>query len=326
MHNRRGSGLVNSHDIDPVTRATLHHRLEAVAGSDAGTDERFIDDSFAAVFSALPRSIVLALIELRQADSVGALVVTNLPIDTNPPPTPTVSSLRLRNMLPVARATLLGVTRILGEPFGYAGEWQGDIVSHVLPSRSNADSQSSQGSRLPLLFHTENVHLWPYSPDYVALLGVRPDPRRVARTTLVHAQEAVALLPTDVVDTLRLALYHTRAPVSFGRRGTSSGPLPVLQGPRSQPQITVDLMDTTGLTGDARRALAALIDAASSVATSVELDAGHLLIIDNRRVLHGRTAFEPRLDGTDRWCLRTMIRAGDLWAWRVHVDGRTLVF
>jgi L-asparagine oxygenase len=32
-----------------------------------------------------------------------------------------------------------------------------------------------------------------------------------------------------------------------------------------------------------------------------------LLIIDNRRAVHGRTAFTPRYDGRDRWLKRAYL-------------------
>ena len=34
---------------------------------------------------------------------------------------------------------------------------------------------------------------------------------------------------------------------------------------------------------------------------------GDLLIVDNNLAVHGRTPFEPRFDGTDRWLQRTFV-------------------
>ncbi|MFV0320670.1 MAG: TauD/TfdA family dioxygenase, partial [Microbacterium sp.] len=34
---------------------------------------------------------------------------------------------------------------------------------------------------------------------------------------------------------------------------------------------------------------------------------GDLFLFDNRRVMHARTPFEPRYDGTDRWLQRVII-------------------
>jgi L-asparagine oxygenase len=39
-----------------------------------------------------------------------------------------------------------------------------------------------------------------------------------------------------------------------------------------------------------------------------KLSAGEVAIIENWKVVHGRTPFVPRYDGTDRWLKRVMIR------------------
>ena len=39
----------------------------------------------------------------------------------------------------------------------------------------------------------------------------------------------------------------------------------------------------------------------------IELDKGDLVIIDNHHIVHGRTAYSPRFDGTDRWLQRVLI-------------------
>ncbi|MEZ5272765.1 MAG: TauD/TfdA family dioxygenase [Ilumatobacteraceae bacterium] len=39
----------------------------------------------------------------------------------------------------------------------------------------------------------------------------------------------------------------------------------------------------------------------------VALEAGDLLVVDNHVAVHGRTAYTPRFDGTDRWLQRAMV-------------------
>ena len=41
--------------------------------------------------------------------------------------------------------------------------------------------------------------------------------------------------------------------------------------------------------------------------TSVALEAGDLLVVDNAVAVHGRSPFTPRFDGTDRWLQRTFV-------------------
>jgi alpha-ketoglutarate-dependent taurine dioxygenase len=64
---------------------------------------------------------------------------------------------------------------------------------------------------------------------------------------------------------------------------------------------------TVGVDADARHALAALADAIEVSYTSVVLADGDLLIVDNRRAVHGRSEFVARFDGADRWLQRTFV-------------------
>jgi L-asparagine oxygenase len=54
-------------------------------------------------------------------------------------------------------------------------------------------------------------------------------------------------------------------------------------------------------------ALAALNEALQRCAVTVELGSGDVLLIDNRRAVHGRSAFRPAYDGSDRWIQRVLM-------------------
>ena len=41
----------------------------------------------------------------------------------------------------------------------------------------------------------------------------------------------------------------------------------------------------------------------------IVLEPGDLLVVDNDRVVHGRTSFAARFDGTDRWLQRAFVVA-----------------
>ncbi len=48
-------------------------------------------------------------------------------------------------------------------------------------------------------------------------------------------------------------------------------------------------------------------EATSACHTSVALEAGDLLVVDNTVAVHGRTPFTARFDGTDRWLQRSFV-------------------
>lgn len=71
------------------------------------------------------------------------------------------------------------------------------------------------------------------------------------------------------------------------------------------------------------RAAAALVELQllfERTARTARLEPGDLAVVDNRITVHGRTAFSPRFDGTDRWLQRTFVLA-DLRRSRAHRAG-----
>ncbi|HRE02697.1 MAG TPA: TauD/TfdA family dioxygenase, partial [Ilumatobacteraceae bacterium] len=55
----------------------------------------------------------------------------------------------------------------------------------------------------------------------------------------------------------------------------------------------------------------------------VLLEPGDLLIVDNSMVVHGRSPFTPRFDGTDRWLQRAFV-VDDLAPSAAERDGRVI--
>ena len=54
---------------------------------------------------------------------------------------------------------------------------------------------------------------------------------------------------------------------------------------------------------------------------AIKLKPGDLLLIDNRRVLHSRNAFQAHYDGYDRWLQRIYLLADNLsWRWREKLE------
>jgi L-asparagine oxygenase len=123
-------------------------------------------------------------------------------------------------------------------------------------------------------------------------------------------------LTAEHLHALRDPEFELRAPYSFTRDADSSrpwlGPAPLLHGDAEDPRLAVDLAcGARALTPAAVAALDALRAAAvaEDVRHEIQLQAGDLLVIDNRRCLHGRNSFVPRHDGTDRWLERVYVRA-----------------
>jgi alpha-ketoglutarate-dependent taurine dioxygenase len=74
--------------------------------------------------------------------------------------------------------------------------------------------------------------------------------------------------------------------------------------------VRFDAAFTEAVPGDreAAQALVELHHRFIAAAREITLDPGEILVLDNRRVLHGRKPFRARYDGTDRWLRRAMVR------------------
>lgn len=275
----------------------------AVAGDGVG-DDAFVRAAGHAT-RLLPAGVHDALIDVADAaPQTGALLLRGLPVGELPatPPSPTAPVVKDR----ISEFVLLTVARRLGQPVGYEPEHGGDLIQNIVPTRAAADRQVSTSSKVELMFHTEAA-FHPYRPRYLLLLCLRGDAN--AATTLSSVHEVLPLLPDSVVDVLFQARFRTAADESYlhGRRNTLGPATSVLSGQRERPSLVFDADLMVGMDREADEALQALAGMVSQHHTSVVLEAGDLLVVDNTVAVHGRSPFTPRFDGTDRWLQRTFV-------------------
>jgi L-asparagine oxygenase len=272
-------------------------------------NERFVRAAGHAARS-MPAVVHDALVDF--ADSghpSGALLLRGLPVGQLPatPPTPTSPADKDSR----SEFTLLTVARRLGQPVGYEPEHGGDLVQNIVPTQAALDRQVSTSSNVQLMFHTEAA-FHPHRPRYLLLLCLRGDP--AAHTTLSSIVEVLPKLPPAVVDVLFQPRFRTAVDESYlhGWSGELGEPMAVLTGDRRRRSANsismvfdADLM--VGIDERADDAIRVLAEATAACHTSIPLEAGDLLIVDNAVAVHGRTPFAARFDGTDRWLQRTFV-------------------
>ena len=253
----------------------------------------------------LPSDVDGALLRFTVAPPrAGALLVHHVPIG-DLPPTPAAPDAPVPKNLSTEFA-LLTVARRLGQPVGYVPEHGGRIVQNIVPTQTDADSQTSTSSRSNLMFHTETA-FHPHRPRYLLLLCLRGDPS--AHTTLASVHDIMDHLPDDVVDVMFEPRFRTAVDASFlAGRSNELGPArPLVTGTRNEPTFIFDADLTVGIDAAAEDVLVAVRAAIAEVETSVVLEPGDLLIVDNNVAVHGRSPFRARFDGTDRWLQRSFV-------------------
>ncbi|MEU6440133.1 TauD/TfdA family dioxygenase [Streptomyces sp. NPDC047046] len=263
--------------------------------------------------AALPSTLRKELIAFRdRGNDAGALLLTGLPVGPLPPTPDVVEKEPSWTEVPVATLSQLMVMSVLGRSLSYSDEKSGRLVQDVCPKRGAAERQENSGSVL-LELHTEDG-FHPHPPHFLSLICLRGDEDGRAATVTAGIRDVLPLLDAETVRVLREAEFRTRFSTSFVSDPSVevlTDPMPVLTGPCASPELRVDFHGTIALTPRAQEALDRLEAAMRRTLKGIVLRPGDLIVVDNRRAVHGRTGFEPRYDGTDRW-LRRSFAVSDL--------------
>ena len=250
----------------------------------------------------------------------GCLLIQGLPVGDLPPtpPQPTAPT----DKTSATELRLLAMAAVLGEPVGYQPEHGGDVVQNIVPVQAEATSQTSTSSTVDLMFHTEAA-FHPHRPRYLLLFCLRGDPE--ARTTVASIQGALPYLDSELLEVLFQPRFRCAVDESYlhGRSNVLGPPIAVLTGNRSDPTMVFDQDLMVGMDEEAEEALQTLGETLSAHHSSVVLSPGDLLAIDNSMVVHGRSPFAARFDGTDRWLQRAFV-VEDLVASEGERTGRVI--
>lgn len=202
--------------------------------------------------------------------------------------------------------SLLRFARSWGRPYGFEQEQSGAIIQNLFPIKTNENEQISSSSKATLEMHTETA-FHPWRPQFIVLLCLRGDDR--AGTTYAVLDEIVQYLDAPVIETLHKPLFTTTLDKSFQNPNQPDAVIttPILFN--NGTSMTYDRVLMRPTTGEAEVALQKLSQAIEMVKKVFTLSAGEVAIIENWKVVHGRTPFVPKYDGTDRWLKRVMVRS-----------------
>ncbi len=222
-------------------------------------------------------------------------------------------------------AQLALLAALLGEPFAWRTIQHGRMVQNLVPMEEEREAQSGHGS-VALEWHTEDG-FHEQRCRYLLLLGIRnPDevPTTLGSIRDVHLPEHLRSVLHQKRFLIRPDPEHLRqlaatAPGSDALRRARAmhdhpEPVAILFGRTDDPLLRIDAPYTAPVPGDreAAEALAAIVDELERAQRDVVVRQGDVLVVDNYRAVHGRRAFAPRFDGTDRWLKRISVagRAG----------------
>lgn len=203
---------------------------------------------------------------------------------------------------------ILSYAKRYGHPVGYLQEQSGKIVQNIFPIKKTAEEQISSSSKATLELHTEAA-FHPHLPDYLLLLCLRGDEN--AGTTYALLSDVLKDIHIGVVNILKKDLFETSVDESFRLNGEENTfiRLPVLTtDSNGKYKMKYDRTVMNGITTEAQMALDIFNKAIERNKQTIFLNTGDLIVIDNATTVHGRTSFNARYDGSDRWLKRVVVR------------------
>lgn len=239
----------------------------------------------------------------------GALLITGLPLDPGLPATPVNGERSREKASFVSEGCLTGIAKLIGSPFFYAREKNGEIIHNVYPVKHRETLQTHESSKVELSLHVENAY-FDARPDYLALYCLRQDHEKKAVTSLVDIIVVLSKMdPIDVAE-LQMPVFIVPSPQShhmaMGKEEWSL-PRPLYENP-GNPKLTYHFPGMEALDLKAQNALDRFEKTARrvDVICHIALHPGNLLF-RNHKVAHGRSSFVPRYQGDDRWLQRVYI-------------------
>lgn len=308
-------------ELNEPTKEALERRLLSVPSPYEQDYAHFAEFCLAVseiFWTTLPREVLQKLTSCQSyPDAPGALYIPTGVRDPVLPQTPPDGGRALDKTTFISEALTVGFGQFYGHPFGYPDEKQGERIHNIVPVPEHEYENTGSSSKGDFEAHVDNAAVSP-RPDVFVLSCVRSDPRGAAQTYIADARALRAHLDEATIAALREPTFEIRTPNSFTPDSWQwVGPRPALSGPSSMPEIWLNLYNVRTLTKRAEQALDAVRHAVQcpGVAEGVCLRPGDVLIVDNRRVMHGRHPFDVKYDGEDRWLQRVYFLM-DPWPWR----------
>jgi hypothetical protein len=204
--------------------------------------------------------------------------------------------------------------------FSYVSENKALLQRAVAPIKRLASQASSQGYKSELNFHCDNANQ-PMACEHGAIVNgqlMNPYQGFVAINTeptvpmelaaIADVKSAMARrFGADIVEVLYRHVFAIKAPASHNDDGEiAAWNLPLFV--RDDDGLTharYHADNVIGLTGAAEHALACLHETVkASPVIALRSKPGDLILYSNTRMMHRRSAYEPRFDGTDRYFVR----------------------
>jgi L-asparagine oxygenase len=245
-----------------------------------------------------------------------ALQIRGLPREDPAPPAPYRGQSNFFE-IPVTLLNLFGVVRLIGaHAFAYGSENSGRIFRDVVARDDAREEYSSQGWALELPWHSDCAYRPLTEESLIGREGLSPAPRWLVfgviydspRVPMIFTPVAdvVARLSNKSVRALLKPEFNVASPQSFASSKVTHGVAILLADGAGGFFARLNQVGCSATTLEARRALSALsaVLAEPQIKRQIALKSGDVIVLDNWRSFHMRSAYQPKWDGSDRWLIR----------------------
>ncbi|WP_137939982.1 TauD/TfdA family dioxygenase [Chitinivorax sp. B] len=288
--------------LTPAERDAISNTINSVPGDYGRQDfHEFYHDCRRAAGS-LPARLTRAIFDFQLGRHAGYLLIKGLPLPHQVPPTPAARGQTWNQATLHARKAMCVVLSALGHIYNFTGKKHPDYIDDVFPIFSDRHEQLGTNQCF-LEWHVEDG-FHPAKADLVSLYCLRGDSN--AKTYLCHARDLD--LDPHHRQQLEQPNFLIQVDPTFvdGSQAEAVQRCTVLS-PGQDPEIIYDPAYMTATSDAAEAALQHLRDRIEQRYQAITLEPGDLLVFDNRRSVHARSAYSPRFDGSDRWLLRGLV-------------------
>ena len=240
-------------------------------------------------------------------EGTGYILIRKIPT-ADKPSTPSDNTHHFGEKTTMAKIQAL-FNQNLGEMVAYEAEGHGRLFQDMVPNPQLSQTQTSLSSNVELEIHTEQAFS-NLKPDYLSLACLRGDPN--AKTYVFHKNTLLENLTEEKIEMLYKPLWKIGVDMSFKMNkyiefleGNIRGPLPILDKETGAFVFDQDLM--SGITEEAENLKKEIIEIYRIKKSEIVLAEGDIVILDNQCVVHGRSPFTPKYDGSDRFIVRSFI-------------------
>jgi L-asparagine oxygenase len=237
--------------------------------------------------------------------AAGVLLLRGIPIDAPLRATPTIPYRDVTDKAIGTEKYLLLLSGMLGKPIGFADWHQGERVQNLYPILELQSVQCASNS-VYLEMHTETAFRV-FTPTHLALLCLKRDPQGKAKTVFCDLRAIVDSMDKHSQKILASPSFCFQLPPDGAseRRFTEPKAIDTKQSGKRRLHYAEALTSVDSVSCEV---LSELKDRIQANSIEIELEQGDLVLIDNFHITHGRTAFSPQFNGTDRWLQRVLIR------------------